>query len=115
MITASLLLNLAVLIPVCLGLIMDAERVEKTAGVFTPARGVLLAMYLTIAITSLLLLFLNEPKWVFALLFLQIVYKVLTPFTVKTLKNPIVISNLGIALFHCITVFTMLQDRVIVF
>lgn len=61
MITASLLLNLSVLIPVCLGLIMDAERMKFTAGVFTPARGILLAMYLTIAIASLLLLFLNEP------------------------------------------------------
>lgn len=115
MITASLLLNLAVLIPVCLGLIMDTKRVEKTAGVFTPARGVLLAMYLTIAIASFLLLFVDEPKWVFALLFMQIVYKVLTPFTVKTLKNPIVISNLGIALFHGITIYTMLQARVILF
>ena len=56
MITASLILNILVLIPVCFALIMDFEKMQKVAGIFTPARGVLLAMYLTI-LTGLLFCF----------------------------------------------------------
>ena len=114
MINASLILNIVVLVLVCAGLIKNSERVRKSAGEFTPARGVLLAMYLTIAIASVILLFVREPQLIFALFFMQIVYKVLTPFTVKTIKNPIVISNLFIAAFHAITVYTMFQTEFLV-
>ncbi len=107
MTTLSLLLNIIVLIPVCSMLLMDNERVRKVAGIFTPARGILLAMYMTIALASAVLLFINEPKFVVALLAIQIIYKLISPFTVKTFKNPIVISNLFIALFHLITLFTL--------
>lgn len=113
MITSSLILNIVVLVLVCTGLIMDSERVQKSAGKFTPARGVLLAMYLTIAIASAALLLVQDPKLVFALLFMQIVYKLLTPVTVKTIKNPIVISNILIAVFHLVTVYTMFQTGVL--
>jgi hypothetical protein len=37
---------------------------------------------------------------------MQIVYKTLTPFTTKTFKNPVVISNLFIAIFHFFTLYT---------
>ena len=113
MITASLILNIVVLVLVCIALISDAPRVQKTAGVFTPARGVLLAIYLAIAIASTLLLFVQDPKFIFSLLFLQIVYKIISPITVRTLKNPIVISNLFIAAFHLITVYTMFDAGLI--
>ncbi len=110
MVTASLLINILVLVPVCTALIADVEKVKITAGVFTPARGILLAMYITIIIASLLLLFFSHPEFTFALFFMQIVYKYLTPFTVKTIKNPIVISNLLIATFHLVTVYIMFQS-----
>ncbi|WKN40519.1 hypothetical protein [Tunicatimonas pelagia] len=113
MITASLLLNIIVLVPVCFGLSINSERMEKTAGVFTPARGILLSIYLTIAIASLALLFIEEVKFVFALLSLQVVYKIMTPITVKTLKNPIVISNLLIAAFHLVTIFKISRAGVL--
>ena len=114
MITFSLILNIVVLVLVCAGLVMDSDRVRKSAGEFTPGRGVLLAIYLTIAIASIILLFVDEPKFVFSLLFMQIVYKVLTPFTVKTFKNPIVISNQAIAAIHLATIYTMFQGGLIV-
>jgi hypothetical protein len=38
-----------------------------------------------------------------ALLSVQIIYKVLTPFTVGTFKNPVVVSNLLIAALHAWT------------
>lgn len=115
MITASLILNIVVLIPVCIAFIGDFEKMQKTAGIFTPARGILLAMYITILVASLLLMFFQNSTLAFALFFMQIVYKFLSPITVRTLKNPIVISNLLIASFHLITVFTMLKSGSLVF
>lgn len=110
MITASLILNIIILIPVCLALLANFEGMQKVAGSFTPARGILLAMYITILFASLVLLFFQYPTLVFALLFMQIIYKFLSPFTVRSIKNPIVISNLLIASFHLITVINMMQS-----
>jgi len=114
MIIASLILNIIVLIPVCFSLITNQEGMQKVAGIFTPARGVLLAMYLTILLASSILLVFNQPILSFALFLMQIVYKFLTPFTVRTIKNPIVISNLFIAIFHVITVITMLNSGILI-
>ena len=113
MVTASLMLNIIILAFVCLGLITDSKRVQKTAGIFTPARGVLLAIYLTIAFASLALLFSQNNNFIFSLLILQIVYKIMTPITVRTFKNPIVISNLFIAVFHFVTIYLMINDGLV--
>ena len=72
----------------------------ETLGEFNPARGILLAIYMTILIASIGLLIFPDTKFSIALLLMQIVYKLLTPFTVKTLKNPFVISNILIAVVH---------------
>ena len=110
MVTTSLILNILVLIPVCLTLLFNVEKMQDVAGVFTPARGILLAIYVSILLASSFLLFFMDVKLAFALFSIQIVYKVLTPFTVKSIKNPIVISNLVIAAFHLVTVITMLKS-----
>jgi hypothetical protein len=115
MITASLILNIIVLIPVCFTLIMNFEEMQKTAGIFTPARGILLAIYLTILLASAFLLFFMDTKLAFALFVMQIVYKLISPVTVKTFKNPIVICNLLIAVFHLVTIYTMLKAETIQF
>ena len=81
----------------------------NVAGIFTPARGIVLAIYLTILIASTALLFFTDLKLAFGLFVMQIVYKVLSPFTVKTIKNPIVISNLLIAAFHLVTIYSMIN------
>jgi hypothetical protein len=87
----------------------------KTMGEFTPARGILLALYMTILLVSVLLVVCFYAKLAFALFFVQIVYKLLSPFTVKTLKHPFVISNLFIAIFHLVTIYTMLQADMLQF
>jgi hypothetical protein len=109
MITASLILNIAVLIPVCYFMLTNNYRMVKTLGDFTPSRGILLAIYTTILLASILLIFFPDVKLAFALFFMQIVYKFLSPFTVKTLKNPVVISNIFIAIFHLVTIYTMIK------
>ncbi len=105
MMIASLILNIVVLIPVTTGLLVDASWATASYGASTAARGILLSIYLAILVASALLLFVRDPRMVAALVGVQIIYKILTPFTVGTLQNPVVISNLGIAAFHMITVF----------
>ncbi len=103
----SLLVNIAVLIPVCLGLITEAVWAEKGYGPITPARGILLSIYIAILLISLLLLRNPDPKLVAPLLLVQVIYKFSTPLTVGTLQNPVVLSNLGIAVLHTITLWTI--------
>ena len=103
MVVASLLVNVAVLLPVCAGLIRKDDWARACFGEATPARGILLSIYVAIGFGSLLLLIGRQPALVALLLGLQIVYKITTPFTVGTIRNPVVISNLAIAAFHLIT------------
>lgn len=105
MLTFSLALNLVVLFPVCAGLSLRGARMTSVFGEWTPARGILLSIYLAIAAASALLLARPDPRMASVLLGLQIIYKVTTPFTVGTLRNPVVISNLAIAAAHLATLY----------
>ena len=116
MIIVSLALNIAVLVAVGGSLIAKAAWTDAAYGTRTPTRDILLSIYLAILIGSAALLvdwFINPAPWLIgaigALLALQIVYKVLTAVTVKrALRNPVVVSNLGIAVVHAITIATVL-------
>jgi hypothetical protein len=103
MLTFSLALNLVVLFPVCAGLVMRGPRMTSVFGEWTPARGILLSVYLAIAVASAALLAWPDPRMAAVLLGLQVVYKVTTPLTVGTVRNPVVISNLVIAATHLVT------------
>lgn len=105
LIVLSLALNVAVLLPVCFGIITDAAWARESYGESTAARGILLSIYLAIGLVSLGLLFRREPNMVAALILVQIIYKLTTPFTVGTIANPVVVSNLLIAVFHSVTLF----------
>lgn len=103
MILASLLTNVLVLIPVCLGLLMNAAWIADGYGAATAARGILLSIYGAILIVSLGLLFRRDPVLVAPLLLVQVIYKFTTPFTVGSFTNPVVLSNLAIATLHLMT------------
>jgi hypothetical protein len=107
LIYASLGINIAVLVPVCLGLLNKADWALAAYGAEAPARGILLSVYLAILLCSVGLLFKPAPAMVAALLLVQIIYKITTPFTVGTFSNPVVISNLAIAAFHSLTLWTV--------
>lgn len=107
MLTISLILNILVLIPICYLMLTNNLRIIKTLGEFNPARGILLAIYTTILIGSIYLLIFPDIKFAIALLLMQIVYKLLTPVTVKSLKDPFVISNILIAIVHIVTVYSL--------
>lgn len=107
MIFASLGLNIFVLVPVCLGLLKKADWTVAAYGPDAPARGILLSVYLAILICSLGLLAKPVPAMVTALLLVQIIYKFTTPFTVGSFTHPVVLSNLAIATFHCLTLWVI--------
>jgi hypothetical protein len=103
MMTLSLSLNIVVLIPVCIGLLWNARWARSAYGDATPARGILLSIYGAILVVSAVLLVRGQAAQAVPLLWIQVIYKVTTPLSVGTLRNPVVLSNLGIAAFHVAT------------
>jgi hypothetical protein len=85
--------------------------VNDSFGIESPARGILLSIYLAILIFSAVLLFKFDPKFVMALLLVQVVYKVLSPIMVGTLINPVIISNLFIAAFHSYSIWKLASEK----
>jgi hypothetical protein len=110
MIVTSLLVNICVLIPVCFGLLTDTPWATEGYGIASPARGILLSIYVAILFVSFGLLFRRDPLLVAPLLLVQVLYKFSTPFTVGTITNPVVISNLGIASLHLVTLGLILMS-----
>ena len=107
MLTVSLLLNVLVLIPVCLGLLRDSERMSVVLGPRQDGRQILLAIYLAILALSVLLLLRPDPALAAGLLLVQVIYKLLSPLTVGKLRHPVVLSNLGIAGVHTLTLLSL--------
>lgn len=112
----SLVVNVAVLVVVCLVLLAfgSSEPVVYSWGAPTAARGILLSVYFSILVGSVILLWLHVrcvdksaiEHMVVALLAVQIIYKITTPATAGP-ANPVAISNLGISVLH-ITTLTLL-------
>lgn len=103
MILLSLLINVAVLVPVSAGLVVDASWVAAAYGDPSPARGILLSIYAAILAVSAWLLIERNAMLVAPLLLVQVVYKLTTPLTVGSFTNPVVISNLIIAAVYLMT------------
>jgi len=104
MLFIALCLNLVVLTPVCLGLLRNTPAMGQVYGPKTPARGILLSVYLAIWVVSFAALLLaalghSELTWEIAwpLFAVQITYKIIT-WPIVGLSNPVVVSNLVITL-----------------
>jgi hypothetical protein len=116
MIYLSLGLNILVLIPIVVLMAINSPFVDEAWGEFTAARGILMSIYLSILVVSVFLVFTPVPSFVAALLIVQVVYKLTTPFTVGTFLNPVVISNLAISVLHIATlatIFAFMGNRVL--
>ena len=105
MVTVSLLLNVLVLVPVTWGLLRDATGMSEPFGPDSPARRILVSVYLAILAVSLVLLLIPEgarAALVPGLLAMQVVYKLITVPLVG-LRNPVVMTNLAIVAVHAAT------------
>lgn len=98
--TLPLLINVLVLIPVTLGIYKDASWARRAYGSSTPARRILLSMYGAILVLSAVLLVVPMAGVAVGLLAMQVLYKLSTPFSVGTVRHPVVLSNLAIAVVH---------------
>lgn len=120
---ASLAVNILILIAVCSVLIAfsTAEPVTFCWGQPTAGRGILLSVYFAILVVSILLLLLHVytssaedraaiEHMVVALLVTQILYKITTPATAGA-SNPVAISNLGVCVFHGVTLALLWHRR----
>lgn len=114
MLALSLIVNLAVLFPLCAGLLRGGPGIVQLYGGPSPALGILTAVYLAIGAASALILVLlargvpQTRDLAITLLGLQILYKVLT----LPLVGPghvVVTSNLIIAALHSVTLWTLLN------
>jgi hypothetical protein len=110
MILLSLLINVAVLVPVSAGLLVDASWVAAAYGDPSPARGILLSIYAAILLVSAWLLIERNAMLVAPLLLVQVIYKLTTPITVGSLINPVVISNLVVAAVHLVTLVLIMRN-----
>ena len=109
----SLSINIIVLILVCSALLFydKSHFVINAWGKSSPSRNILLSVYLSILFMSVILLFFYKSNdMIVSLLLFQIIYKLLTSFTLN-IRNPIVISNLFIATFHIITIFFIWKEK----
>jgi len=113
LIIVALLINVAVLISVTFGLLGGSAQMDAAFGPATPARGILLSVYLAILLLSLAGLAgviwsgAQALPWIATLIALQVVYKVITAIVVGP-SNPVVQANLAIALFHSIALWAAL-------
>lgn len=103
----SLLLNVLVLVPVLIAIGANGRAADFAWGSDTAARRILAAIYAAILLASagliaLHLLDRDITAWAQALLGVQVVYKLLTVPLVG-LRNPVVISNVGISAVHIAT------------
>jgi len=107
MVYISLAVNILVLVPIVVLMAIKSPLVDHAWGAFTAARGILMSIYLAILLASVVLLFVPVATFVVALLSVQVIYKLTTPFTVGTFKNPVVISNLLISVVHIATLVSI--------
>jgi len=107
MIYISLAINIVVLVPIVVLMAIKSPLVDTAWGTITEARAILWSIYIAILVASIFLVFIPVVAFVAALLAVQVIYKLTTPFTVGTISNPVVISNLAISALHIATLATM--------
>lgn len=109
MLNLSLMVNIAVLVPVVGFLIANDLPAQRAYGPDTPARRILICVYGAILLASVALL---AASWAGqdilahaqTLLAVQVIYKLATLPAVGA-RNPVVIANLGIAALHAATLW----------
>jgi len=107
MLYVSLLVNVIVLVPVCIILLRNGKAAEQAWGAKTVGRSILLAVYFTILLFSVLLLIVGPNGLlpiVHTLLAIQITYKLISIITVG-IRSAVVISNIAIGLLHVGTIY----------
>ena len=117
MVTASLIINIFVLIPVCAGLILKLPQFVRVFGPDCTARQILMCIYLAILFLSAIILFLPQKFLTFLipLLLIQVFYKLASVIFIQDKKTPVLWFNLTIAIFHMMTIYSVSSTHSIYF
>ena len=110
MIYISLAINIVVLVPIVVLMAIKSPLLDTAWGPLTEARAILWSIYIAILVASIFLVFMPVVSFIAALLAVQVVYKLTTPFTVGSFRNPVVISNLVIATLHAVTLVSIFSE-----
>ena len=110
MIYISLAINIVILVPIVVLMAIKSPLVDTAWGPLTEARAILWSIYIAILVASIFLVFMPIASFVAALLAVQVIYKLTTPFTVGSFRNPVVISNLVIATVHAVTLVSIFSE-----
>jgi hypothetical protein len=110
MIYISLAINIVVLVPIVVLMAIKSPLVDTAWGPLTEARAILWSIYIAILVASMFLVFMPVVSFIAALLAVQVIYKLTTPFTVGSIRNPVVISNLVIATVHAVTLVSIFSE-----
>jgi hypothetical protein len=110
MLVISLVVNVAVLVPVLWGLASGNTGANAAFGIDTPARRILACIYLAIAVISAGLLVWPDGRATYGpgLLTVQVAYKLLTVAALGA-GHPVAMANLAIAALHGVTLATILR------
>ncbi len=111
MVRVSLTVNILVLIPIVFGMAIGSPIIDRAWGEFSESRGILASIYFALLVLSSILIVKTIPVFVVPLLATQVIYKITTPVTVGTIMNPVVVSNLGIAALHLVTLWVIYKNR----
>lgn len=111
MILISLMINIAVLIPVTIILVLKTKSAHRVFGNPSTSQEILLSMYFSILLMSIWAAFDSNQRanTVVPLFTLQIIYKFISVFLIRDKKTPVLWFNLGIALLHSYTLFSMFR------
>ena len=110
MVTASLLINILILVPICIGLYCDRPDFVRVFGVDTTARQIVMCIYLAILLVSTTILVSPQKfsTFLLPLLCMQIIYKLASVVFIKDKTTPVLWFNLAVAIFHSATVYLSL-------
>lgn len=106
--SASLIINIVVLVPVCILIARDNLDARRVFGPQSTARQILLCIYLAILAASITAMS-NSYRMVaiaVPLLAIQVFYKTLSVFIIIDKSTPVLWFNLAIAIFHAWTIYT---------
>jgi hypothetical protein len=109
----ALFINIIILTPLTLS--FDSPYIRNVYGADTPSRNILLSMYLAFLLISIYLITLpltDETKeQIKTLLYIQIIYKLLSVVTHHTYSNPVIISNLMVAFIFILLILFDNQQK----
>lgn len=110
-ITISHLVNVFIAGGIAILLLTNATGMIRVYGEATPARSILTSVYFAIAITSMTaLIFPIYSLAIAKVLFpLQILYKLSTIITVRSIIHPVVVSNILISILHAVSLFVIFK------